>query len=150
MTPQPGTPLALIQSLQAPNFMDNISIQKALAYQAYLNQIGLPFDSMVVQQTNGASSPDQTFTFASLQSMGIDQSAPLYCQGIAKGTSYTIALEIQLIAGQDGSTSYMKLYNERNPGTTQADALAAMNQIPAIADANTKFLNNAKTSNGIM
>ena len=139
----------MIQALQAPNILENASIQQATALAGYLAALGIPFDLLYVQQANGSSSPDETYPVSALQAMGINQQTPLYIFGKVGATSYNIALEMQLIAGVDGENSYVKLYAERNPGATAGQAMAALTQVPAVNTPLLAVLNGMKAAAGL-
>lgn len=149
MQAQPGTFAALEQSLQAPNFQDNTSIQMALGYNAWATELGIGFDALVVEQSHG-NDPTNEFPISQIQVMGINQQTPLYVLGIKDNVRYTVALELLRIAGMDGMNSYTAVYAIRKPGSSAADALAALTQVPVIRDPMVTKLNQLKKFNGLL
>lgn len=146
MQAMPGTPAALENALRAQNPTNNTSISSALKYQAWLEPLGIGFDSMVVQQANGTNSPDDEFTFAQVQQMGINQTAPLYVFGVVNGTHYNVALELLRIAGMDGENAYTAIYAFRKPGSSIEDAFLALLNLPALQAQVKAYLNALKPS----
>lgn len=145
---QPGTFAALEQSLQAPNFQDNTSIQMALAYNEWAKQLGIGFDALVVEQSN-SNGPSNEFPVSQIQVMGINQTTPLYVLGVIGEGRYTVALELLLIAGVDGMNSYVKVFALRHPGSSVQDALAALTQVESIRASLLTKLNASKKAAGL-
>ncbi len=148
-TSQAGTPQAFIESLQAPNFLENTSIQKALKFNVYLTGLGLAFDSIVAIQGSPGTDAAQEFPLATLTAAGISQDVVLYLFGVNGSEYHNIALEIQLIAGVDPINSYIKLYDDRNPGSTIGQAMGALFQLPTVHDPVVKALGKLKADTGI-
>lgn len=146
---QAGTPQAFIESLQAPNFLENISTQKALKFGAYLGSLGLGFDSIVAIQGQPGTDGAQEFALANLAAAGISQDVALYLFGKNGGDYHNVALGVQLIAGIDPINSYIKLYADRNPGSTIGQAMGALFQLNVVHDPVVKALSKLKADTGI-
>lgn len=146
-----GTPQAFIESIQAPNFMENTSITKALKFNAYLTAVGLGYEQIVAIQTMGTQGGDgaQEFALANLTAAGISQEVAIYLFGVTGGNQYNVALDLQLIAGADPLNSYAKLYADRHPGASAPEAFAALMNLPIVADPINRILGKLKADTGI-
>lgn len=150
MQAQPGTPQAFENSIRAENATNNCSIENALKYKTWADGLNVGFTSLVVIQTNQTMSDAQEFNLSQVQQMGVNQQSPVYIFGVANNDHFNIGLELLLIAGDDGENSYVKVYNLRNPGSTRADALAALTQVDAVNKPVLDILNAMKRKAGLL
>jgi hypothetical protein len=147
-----------ITTIQAANPAQNISINAANNFQAYLTSLNLAFTSMYAISPN-SQGPAGQYTIPQLLAVGIDPNAPIFLQGTTVSTagnmvgrtkSNVIALCVALIAGFDGVESYIKLFNDFNSGTSVEDAENALeNNMPAVDEEIVTTLNSYKTANNI-
>ena len=146
-----GTPAAFIESLQAPNPLENTSIGKALKFNTYLTAVGLGYEQIVAIKTGGILGGDgaEEFALANLTAAGIDQNAALNLYGKTGGTGYNIGLDLQLIAGADPINSYVKLYADRHPGASAPEALGALINLPIVSTPINTILGKLKNDTGI-
>ncbi len=146
MQAQPGTPMALENSLRSDDPMQNCSIIQAIAHQNYLEKLGLGFEKLSV--TNPGTKDEMTLP--QVQAMGINQGAPLKITGVSGKTVITIAQEILAIAGLDGVSSFLKIFLARNPKSTESDAHAALMKLDAVRGPVIASLNLIKRESGVL
>ena len=151
MSAMPGTPAAIAEQYRASNPMENCTINEATAFGAYMASLGMPYDSLVAIETNATQSPANEIPLPQLQSMGISgDSERMYIFGKVAGVGHNIGLSKALIAGLDGVASFTKLWADMHPGSSQAEAAAAVLSVPSTAAAITADLNKLKASAGLV
>ena len=139
-TPMPGTPAALLVTLQSPDMMGNTAITTALKYQDFLTEIGLPFESLHVK---GAG--DTAYSLAQVQVMPVDQSQAIGVHGTWQGKSHNIAEERMATAGLGGIALIDKILSLRGD-VAGAGAQHAVKLFAPIIDAS---INAVKSKYGV-
>jgi hypothetical protein len=146
-----------ITTIQAQNPQDNISIQSALKFNAYLQAIGLALTNIYATQEN-AQGPAGGYTLSQLAQLGVDPTVPIYLMGqytqiAGNAVGETKSIEIgptpALIEGAGGLTSYMRLFALLNSGSTAADAENALLNNTALSTPLLAQLTWLKSANGI-
>lgn len=147
----PGTIAAIVEQYQSTNPIENCTINEAKKFADYVASLGMPYDSLVAIQTNATQTPADEIPVVQLQSMGVGgDDNRLYIFGKTGPTGHNIGLSKALIAGLDGVLSFTKLWADRNPGSSPAEAAAAVLSVPSTAAAITADLNKLKASAGLV
>lgn len=126
----------LIALYTAPNSADNVTVDTAMKFSTLMTSWGMPFDALrAYPSAIGA----QTISVTDLVADGVPPSTPLYIAGVnnagnPEGTGYFIALELAILAQTPGDSAngFAKLYEERHPGASLADAMLYAQQLPAV------------------
>lgn len=142
----------LVSKFAAPDPGENCSIKEAQDFASYLASVGMPFTEVVALQgtESGPVGADEA-KIAYLQAMGVTDE-PLYLWGkIGADDShmYNIAKERALIANANGENAFAEIWGEHNQGHTQADAFAAIFNVPTVAALAFAELNRLKSAAGL-
>lgn len=147
----------LIEKYTAPNSAENCTIAEAQAFAAYMASVGMPYDTLIAQQTGGM--PADAVALSVLLAKGVPSNVPLLCVGENQQASpdgadplvigETIALERARLAALDGANGFTALYVQRHPGATRESAIAAAAQLPVVKDSLPSILEALKTKAGV-
>ncbi len=148
MQAQAGTPMAIEESLRSNDPFDNCSIIQALAYQQYLEKLGLGFDKLTASTADGK----RELTLAQVQAMGINQGAPLKITGTVGKAVIVIAKELLEIAGKNGLATFLDLFLARHPELegSEGKAYAALLKLDLVRLPMLAALNQVKKESGVI
>ncbi len=152
----------LIALYTSPNVTNNVSIEYAERFAAWMGDLGMPYVNGVFAYPTGANSAVEPISTTELLALGVPAQTVLNLYGqVPQGTQaenddepvapkgYNIGLETLLIKGLDPVTQYNKLFAEHHPGTTGEDAALALEELPIMQVGEEEVLTSLKVVHGI-